>query len=270
MDLIGDWNQLVICQLLYILCRDMTSDMVYRLLLTKEQKPYWFSPEKYPSVPLLSPVTESSYSTLSRLDTESHDLRNLCCTFVHFFNDLEQVQGIFSTESGILEIDRYSNIVSALLIIKSFARSSMPITAQKVSAQPTPAHTYIDELLQLATLFYIAASLKDYLLSPLGNRGELEKLDAALGSRGDNIETWWRDPFADLYMSAISDKGFALINPSRSALVIDLMDVARLLDLEQWMQIKERLCDILLGNSIESSIYSSWNENMLYKHLSER
>lgn len=168
-------------------------------------------------------------------------------------------------EPDIPEIDRYPNIVSALRILKSFPRSSIPITAQNVSA-----HTCIDELLQLATLFYIAATLKNYLLSPRRYSSDLEYLDASLGSRGENIEYWWRDPFADSYMNLISDKGYALISPSRSALVIDLMDVARLLDLGQWMQVKERLCDILLGNPVESSIYSSWNESILYKHLLKR
>jgi len=64
--------------------------------------------------------------------------------------------------------------------------------------------------------------------------------------------------------------GGALTNPKRSAFIIRLMDIARLLDLESWKLIKGHLCDTLLGNLDGGNYELFWDKEVLYTELLDR
>jgi hypothetical protein len=196
---------------------------------------------------------------------DAQNLHKLCSDFVHFFSDLQKAQGTRPTGSSIPRLDRYPYVESALLTLKNFARSPIPICGQNI-----PPQTHIDESLRLVTLFYIAATWKDCLLSPRRYGDDLKNLDAALRSKMNMEAYGWNDSLANLYIIAVSGTGLALTNPLRSAFVIQLMDVARLLDLDLWMHIKERLCDILLGVPTDSSILMLRDRDLLYEHVRGR
>jgi len=208
---------------------------------------------------------EPNHATTSQTAESLQDLRNSCHEFVQFFNSLKEVRDTRPDASVIVTSGRYPFVELAVNRLKSFARYPFPVGGQKLTS-----HTHIEETIRLVALFYLAVTWRDCLLLPQSFGNGLEEVNSALQLKANMKTNRWHNSIENLYTIAVSGRGMALNNPVRSGYVIQLMGVARLLDLPSWMRVRESLCAALLGTLSRDSSELSWDEDLLYTELVDR
>jgi hypothetical protein len=226
-----------------------------RVLLVRE--PYWFNPERHGSS-WFCPIPLNQHDTTAlRLSEEAQDLRNSLHAFVQFFNNLQQLHAA-RLDTHIFN-GRYPFIERAVTTLKSFTRHSF-------SAQKMTSHGYIEESMRLVSLFYIAVTWIDSMLLPDICGKDMEILDSRLKLK-ETKGYGWTKSIENLFDSVLSSETLVLANIVRTSYVLRLIEVARLLDLHLWNQVKEVLLSILLGTLPWDGIELYWNEEELFTQL---
>lgn len=233
----------------------------YSVLLVKE--PYWFNPEKHTSLfpPILfnPPASSAAHpsSHLRRLRISVHE-------FVKFFNAFQNLRAA-RPDANISDNGRYPFVEFAVTRLKSFARHPFPTDGQKLTS-----HMHIEETIRFVSTLYIAVTWRDYLLLPNTCGEDLEQLNSALEINQNTEGYRWTDSLEHIFDIVLSGTGMSITNPVRSSYVLQLMGVARLLDLSMWMLLKEILLDTLLGILPSDNRDVYLNEEELYQHLLSR
>jgi hypothetical protein len=226
-----------------------------RVLLVRE--PYWFNPERHGSS-WFCPIPLNRHDTTAlQLSEEAQDLRNSLHAFVQFFNNLQQLHAA-RLDTHIFN-GRYPFIERAVTTLKSFTRHSF-------SAQKMTSHGYIEESMRLVSLFYIAVTWIDSMLLPDICGKDMEILDSRLKLK-ETKGYGWTKSIENLFDSVLSSETLVLANIVRTSYVLRLIEVARLLDLHLWNQVKEVLLSILLGTLPWDGIELYWNEEELFTQL---
>jgi hypothetical protein len=226
-----------------------------RVLLVRE--PYWFNPERHDSSWFCPIPFNRNDTTALQLSEEAQDLRNSLHAFVQFFNNLQQLHAA-RLDSNIFN-GRYPFVKLAVTTLKSFTRHS-------ISGQKMTSHGYIEESMRLASLFYIAVTWVDSLLLPDTCGKDLETLDSRLELK-ETKGYGWTKSIENLFDAVLSSQTLVLANIVRASYVLRLIEVARLLDLSLWNQVKEVLLNTFLGTLPWGGIEMYWNEEELFTQL---
>jgi len=222
------------------------------------KEPYWFSPARHQSKIDTESRVMIQNSAITKLEADNESFKQRCSDFVAFFNSLSSLQLRHTPAIGIDSDGRYPAFSRAIFVLKTYAR--YPFTNNGSFS----SHNHIEETIRLVTLLHIAVLWRDSMLS--GNQDDMDELNAALQAK----EPHWEQSIEALLIIVLSGTKHHVTHPLKSMLVIQLMDVVRLLDLSSWIRVKVTLFEAFAGSPIDQLQDFRWDAELLYNELRHR